>query len=145
MKITKKRGLWKLFGPILGFYNTNSPQNSWSLHFMITLWNLKSRNVRTSLWIIKNISISALSSGVIVLCLFDLGCRFFGLWYWLPYSLKKLKKKYEPLLIMYGIYWPKSFQFLYYQIIAPRKYDNVELARYMLKPLPTNKHDDNWR
>ena len=33
---------------------------------------------------------------------------------------------------MYGIfYWPKIFQFLYYQIITPRKYDNMELARYV--------------
>ena len=47
MKISKKRGLWKIFGPILGFYTKNSPRNSWSSHFMITLWNQKSRNVRT--------------------------------------------------------------------------------------------------
>ena len=47
MKISKKRGLWKIFGPILGFYTKNSPRNSWSSHFMITFWNQKSRNVRT--------------------------------------------------------------------------------------------------
>ena len=46
-KLAKNRGLWKIFGPILGFYTKNSPRNSWSSHFMITLWNQKSRNVRT--------------------------------------------------------------------------------------------------
>ena len=46
-KLAKNRGLWKIFGPILGFYTKNSPRHSWSSHFMITFWNQKSRNVRT--------------------------------------------------------------------------------------------------
>ena len=29
------------------FYAKNSPRNSWSSHFMITIWNQKSRNART--------------------------------------------------------------------------------------------------
>ena len=33
---------------ISSVYNINSPWNSWSPHFMITLWNQKSRNVVTS-------------------------------------------------------------------------------------------------
>ena len=37
-----------MFWPILRFYTKNNPQNSWSPHFMITLWNQKSRNAGTS-------------------------------------------------------------------------------------------------
>ena len=33
--------------PILGFYTKNSPLNSWSPHFMITIWNQKSQNAGT--------------------------------------------------------------------------------------------------
>ena len=47
-KRCSKRGLLKFFGPILGFYTKNSPQNSWSPHFRITIWYQKSRNVGTS-------------------------------------------------------------------------------------------------
>ena len=43
-----KRGLLKFFWPILGFYTKNSPRNSWSPHFRITIWYQKSRNVGTS-------------------------------------------------------------------------------------------------
>ena len=37
-----------MFGPILRFYTKNSPRNSWSPHFTITLWNQKSRDAGTS-------------------------------------------------------------------------------------------------
>ena len=47
MKKCSKRGLFKFFGPILGFYIKKSPWNSWSSHFMITLWNQKSQNAGT--------------------------------------------------------------------------------------------------
>ena len=43
-----KRGLYKFFGLILGFYTKNSPRNSWSPNFRITIWYQKSRNVGTS-------------------------------------------------------------------------------------------------
>ena len=52
-KRCSKRGLLKFFGPILGFYTKNSPQNSWSSHVMITVWNQKSRNVRTPVYVIE--------------------------------------------------------------------------------------------
>ena len=48
MKKGSKSELYNSFGPILRFYTKNSPQNSWSPHFMITLWNQKSRNAGTS-------------------------------------------------------------------------------------------------
>ena len=47
-KRCSKRGLLKFFGPILGFYTKNSPRNSWSPHFRITIWYQKSRNAGTS-------------------------------------------------------------------------------------------------
>ena len=48
MKKGSKSGLLKTFGANLGFYTKNSPRNSWSPHFMIALWNQKSRNAGTS-------------------------------------------------------------------------------------------------
>ena len=38
------------------FYTKNSPPNSWSLHFMITFRNQKSRNVRTPCIPIPNVN-----------------------------------------------------------------------------------------
>ena len=48
MKKGSKSGLYNFFGSVLRFYSKNSPRNSWSLHFMITLWNQKSQNAGTS-------------------------------------------------------------------------------------------------
>ena len=45
IKKGSKSGLLKTFGFILEFYSINGLLNSWSPHFMITLWNKKSRNV----------------------------------------------------------------------------------------------------
>ena len=47
-KRCSKRGLLKNFGPILGFYTKNSPRNSWSPNFRITIRNQKSWNAGTS-------------------------------------------------------------------------------------------------
>ena len=44
MKKGSKSYLLKLFGPNLRFYTKNSPRNSRSPHFMITLWYQKARN-----------------------------------------------------------------------------------------------------
>ena len=48
IKEAKISGLFKSFGPILGYYTKRSPRNSWSPHFMIILWIQKSRNVGNS-------------------------------------------------------------------------------------------------
>ena len=74
LEISKKRGLWKFFGPILGFYTKNSPRNSWSSHFMITLWNQKSR---TSVVEFRELG-SKLSFAQIFFNQKDLG----GFWQW---------------------------------------------------------------
>ena len=48
VKISKKRGLQKIFGPIFGFYTKNTPRISRFLAFRYCLWYQKSRNARTS-------------------------------------------------------------------------------------------------
>ena len=72
MKKGFKSGLSKIFGPIFRFYTKNSPRNSWSPLFMITLWNQKSWNAGTSCITLriyrnqnKTISRSAFSSQIL--------------------------------------------------------------------------------
>ena len=48
IKKGSKSGLLKTFGFILEFYSINGPLNSWSPHFMITLWNQKTWHAGTS-------------------------------------------------------------------------------------------------
>ena len=101
-KLAKKRGLWKCFGPNLGFYTKNSSQNSWSSHFTITSWNLKSRNVRTLCSLLNyNFLLKILFCNYLVLLQTIASARFFPGWQleksWVSYFHNQKKNQVSTL------------------------------------------------